>query len=93
LFMSFRFAKGYKCFGALHLPKSVNHFQLSINHAKFAKEILRITNNSSEIWWLLKRNFRQLSLSLSATAPFGLAAESQRRIRNQRMLRKYTNYD
>jgi hypothetical protein len=31
LFMSFRFAKGYKCFGALHLPKSVNHFQLSIN--------------------------------------------------------------
>jgi hypothetical protein len=22
-----------------------------------------------EIWWLLKRNFRQLALSLSATAP------------------------
>jgi hypothetical protein len=48
LFMSFRFAKGYKCFGALHLPKSVNHFQLSILLIVF------------KIWWLLKRNFRQL---------------------------------
>jgi hypothetical protein len=31
-----------------------------------------------ELFFILKRNFRQLSLSLSATAPFGLAAEPQR---------------